>query len=104
MIALHRWIERSRRRRWLLPLVIVVLILFALVLIFHAWGDAAEAGATIACAVFGFLVSLVIIVVLRRYYLRPIILPARGPPFCGLDVSPFRRGVASPVGLIPLRL
>lgn len=104
MIALRRWLDRSRKRRWLLPLVILVLILLALLLVFHSWSDAAEAGASIACVVIGFLISLVVVLVAPKHYLRLLATPARAPPLCSPGARFLRGGVSRQPGLIPLRL
>ena len=104
MIALHRWIARPRKSRWLVPLVILVVILLALFLVFHSSSDAVEAGASIACAVIGLVISLVLILVLPRHYLQLVVMPARAPPHSLISAHPFRTGGSSRAGLIPLRL
>lgn len=104
MITLHRWIASSRKHRWLLPLVILVVILLALLLVFHAWSDVAEAGASIACAIFGLLISLVFVLVPPRHFLPLLATPARAPPHHFLSAGSFRDGISSQAGLIPLRL
>ena len=104
MIALRRWLERSRKRRLLLPLVILVLIVLALLLAFHAWSDGAEAGASIACVGIGLLISLVVVLVAPRHSLRRLATPARAPPGCSLGASVLRGGVLSQTRLTPLRL
>lgn len=104
VIALNHWIARSRKRSWLLPLVILVLILLALLLVFHAWSDAAEAGASVVCAIIGLLISLVFVLVPPRLFLPLLAIPARAPPHRLLSAGCFRDGVSSQTGLIPLRL
>jgi len=104
MIALRRWLERSRKRRWLLPLVVLVLIVLALLLAFHAWSDGVEAGASIACVGIGLLISLVVVLVAPRRFLRRLATPARAPPGCSLGARFPHGGVLSHTRLIPLRL
>lgn len=103
MIDLRRWIARSRRHRWLLPLVIVVLLLLAVLLVFHSWADAAEAGAGVACVLLGLLISVVVLFLPPRHHLRLVSVPARAPPCLACAVSVHGARLAD-CGLIPLRL
>ena len=103
MIALRRWIESSRKHRWLLPLVILVLLILALLLAFHSWSDAAEAGAGIACVALGLLFSLVVIFLPPRHHLQLLAVPARAPPRLSAALLA-HNSVPADAGLIPLRL
>ena len=83
MLAIHRLIKRCRRHRWLCVLAVILLVVVAFGLAFHALNDAAGTTAGPAtCVLLGFVLMLVIVVIARcpPQAAQPAATRGRSPP------------------------
>lgn len=58
MIALRGWLERTSRRRWVGPLVVILLVLLIAMTMFHTGTDQALEQEGAACIAFVFFVAV----------------------------------------------
>jgi hypothetical protein len=90
VIALRAWLERTSKRRWVGPLVIVLLVLLLAFVALHAVHDQALQQEAVECVVAFFAIAVVFLVV--RICAEPVS-PARRtrpPPVIAVRARPVR--------------